>query len=652
MTPETITASEAESAPPPQGVDPETHPAAVLHLVVAGAFLAIGSLFALVAAIKLAEPGFLSGVAFLSYGRLVPMATNALLFGWLTIGLVGAAYFVVPRVSGVALRGGRLAMASVALMTVGFGAGLVGIALGFSEGRLYLEMPLFADAIALAGLIAAAVVITRTVAASPRRDSLLPPQWYFVAASWWLVLAVVIGNIPGIGGVNSAVQGAFFRASLTGLWFAAASVGIVYYLVPRLTGSRASTASQRVALGFWSLAFLWALTAPAELVYSASPDWLETLGVVFSMGLLIPVAVILSDIATMGRGRWVNVKDRTVFSFVIAGGFMFALLPIHNLVLALRSSSAILQFTAWVPAYEYLAFYGAFTFWLLALVYHAKPHLASASQVRRRLANAHLGFSVVGLLVMLSTMWISAAQVGLGWAGSANSDVDASEGFFNSVAPLASHYVWRAAGMAIFLVGQLVFAYNLFRQEAYVSHLAEEQGIDESEADAEESGEAPLAPVSMRTLTGRAALLFAIAALMVWVLPSLEAESGEATLVGDTIREYPSGSLQAEGRQVYVQEGCWYCHTQEVRPIVTDVGLGPVSQAGDFVHEVPYAHGVQRIGPDLTHVGAPDRFDSAESILRQLRFPRADDPWSNMPSYDYLSDRDLDALAAYLAGLD
>ena len=138
---------------------------------------------------------------------------------------------------------------------------------------------------------------------------------------------------------------------------------------------------------------------------------------------------------------------------------------------------------------------------------------------------------------------------------------------------------------------------------------------------------------------------FALTALVVLILPAFE--SAEPTQLADRIRTYGPGEPDTTGRAVYVQEGCVYCHTQQVRPIVTDVGLGAVSVPGDYAKETPVLIGVQRYGPDLMHFG--ERADS-ETVESRLQRPREDRSWSIMPDYDYLSASDRAALVAYLVG--
>jgi cbb3-type cytochrome oxidase cytochrome c subunit len=137
-----------------------------------------------------------------------------------------------------------------------------------------------------------------------------------------------------------------------------------------------------------------------------------------------------------------------------------------------------------------------------------------------------------------------------------------------------------------------------------------------------------------------------MAALFAFLLPALEAEHTESTILADELRGFSGDS---EGRTIYLAEGCWYCHTQEVRGIVTDVGLGPVAQPGDYALETPSAAGVIRNGPDLMFAGSRDL--DADFVAALLTDPRAIRSWSTMPAHDYLDETDIAAVAAYIAGL-
>lgn len=642
------------------GAAPDTveQPVARLQLIVAGIFLVFATLGLVVVSLQLVAPDFLAGVGFLSYGRLLPNAMSDLVNGWLVLGSIAAAFTIVPRVSGRPLASPRAALISLALTAVGYAAGGIAILFGASEGRLLLEMPLWADVIVLAGLIAAA----RVVAGTAGRDrDLKAPTWLFVAAMWWLVLLHVVGNIPGIAGVNGSIQTAFYRAGLVGLVLAIAGLGIVSYLIPAETGSRAPGNRQLTRLGFWSLALVWVWTAPRFLVFGPVPDWLETIGVMASISLVVPALIVLADVAVLMRGKWDEAFRSVPLKFTLAGTGMFALAVVVNLFQSLRSAGGIVQFTEWMSAYDWLLYLGAFSFWLFGFGYHELAR--HTGTMATGAARWHLRLATVGLALALGSMWVGGMQQGLYWVGAANAQeaLPIGDGAIGFVAPLAAHHVVRLVGITLYLLGTLVFLSVLVRRGATVA--AVEAKVD---AEASTGGEDDVAhdedglfsdlvivgPMRRRRLTLGVVGLFTVSLLFVGVFPMLEGDHSDATLLADRARTYEAGDV-ADGRQVYLAEGCWYCHTQQVRVNVTDVGLGSVSLPGDYVYETPVLLGEQRIGPDLMHVGAEGRVGSdPAAVAAHLEDPRAARSWSTMPSYSHLSDDELADLVAYLGSLE
>ena len=611
------------------------------HLTLAILFFIVAIVGATIAAYQLAVPGSLDGIAFLSYGRLTPIFTSLFLYGWLTLGFLAAVHHVLPRVAGRPLVGTIAAYLSMTLIAIGVVVGSIGIAFGHAEGRPYLEMPLYADAFIIVGLVLAAFVATRNVA--PSRERMVPAQWYMLAATWWAVLTVVIGNVPGVAGFAGAMQTGFFRAAITGFWFAAAGIGLIYYLIPRIVGtSGPMRASSLSALGFWSLAVVWASTGPVMFIYGPGPGWYETVGVAFSIGLLVPVLIIVADFFVALRGQWLHVTERGLLSFILLGAFLFVLIPVQNLTQALRTSSAAVQFTEWVPAADTLAYVGAFSLWLFALAYDVKGPGAAATAR----ATWHLRFSIVGLFLILAAMWMGGAVTGFTWAAGANSGEFTSfgDGWAQVGNALAPYLSIRAIGTGIFAFAQILLLFAVIGRSRKEAPLAM---TEVPPLDLEIAGEP--GSLSWRSLRFGVVALFLLALVLTVLLPSFDGEVANGTVLGDRDRLYPAGSTAAAGRAVYIEEGCYYCHTQEVRPVIPDVGLGRVSLAGDYVHETPALPGVERLGPDLMHVAS--RYSSTGVLRSRLIDPRGSRSWSIMPSYERLSDEDLDALTTYLMSL-
>ena len=610
------------------------------HLAVAVLFFIVSIIGAAIAALQLAVPGFLGDIGWLSYGRLTPMVVSTFLFGWMTLGLLAGVYYVLPRIAGRPLSRAAIAHASLIAIAIGVVAGTIGIALGHSEGRPYLEMPLYGDVFVVIGLVLAAVAATTNV--SPTRGRMVPSQWYLLAATWWAVLAYVVGNFPAVYGFTSAAQTGFFRASITGFWFAAAGVGLIYYLIPRIVGTDPMIPSSLSALGFWSLAVVWGATAPVMYIYGPGPGWYETLGVAFAIALFVPVLLIVADFFIAMRGQWGRVVDRGALSFVLVGAFLFVLIPINTLVQALRTSSAVVQFTEWIPAGDTLAYAGAVSMWVFALAYHVRGRGLAGTGT----AVWHLRFTVVGLFLMLGAMWMGGVATGFTWAAGVNSEEFTSfgEGWVAVNDALDPYLTIRAFGAGVYAVAQVLFLFAMVRGSKHEFPIPV---LDAAPLDLQIAGytKSP----SWRSLRYGAVLLFAGAFLVTMLLPALDPAVQDGTILADRSRVYPEGSPVAIGRAVYLEEGCYYCHTQQVRSIVTDVGLGPVSVAGDYVHEAPALLGVERLGADLMHVGS--RTTNAGVLKSRLADPRGSRPWSIMPSYDYLSEAELDALAEYLLSL-
>ena len=647
MTSELLTEAPAEE---PEPVAPSSWPAhadtaARNHAYLSLAFLAVALLALVGAATQLVLPEALAGVEFVTYGRLWPVALNLFMFGWLTLGLLGAMYWMLPRVTGRPLQFAPLANLSGFVIAVGVVAGCAAVALGANEGRQYLELPLWADGIIALGVLGAIRAVTATITANGSRP-LGPVSWYFGAAPIWLLLTLAVGNVPGVIGANATLQTAFFRGALFGLWFAAAAIGAVYYLVADATGESPNRSTPLSALGFWSLGFVWALTGASTLTYSIAPDWFETLGVVFAIALFLPAVVVFADIVGAVKGRLGDVAEPTVVRFVLAGAAWFGLVPIINLVQALRASGGIVGRTDWATGVDAAALLGAFSFWLVAALYHVVPKFRDG--FHSRIGGWHLALAFLGLAVAVGAMLVGGLQAGLTWLGAANAgEVAAGSAFRSSVAG-AEGVLWvRLVGLSLYAAAQLWFVANL-GWHALSTEPAETTPVPDPEpGQAEASPSIGLAKLRVGTLG-----LFALAAVFGFALPAAEADHLTNTITADEARFYDYDDTIRQGRELYLAEGCWYCHTQEVRQIVTDVGLGAVTVAGDFAWEVPETRGVQRIGPDLFHVGAREETATTDFIVSHLADPRSERSWSTMPAYGHLTDAEMQSLAAYLTNLE
>lgn len=611
------------------------------HLLTASIFLLLGALALALTTLQLLAPDFLSGAAFTTYGRLAPAGRLILEIGWLTLGLLGAGYWVLGKITG-GIRWKPIALASLGVIALGVLAGAVGILLGYSSGLSGQEAPIWAKAIMAVGFVFAAIGVVATSRA--KGDRLGAAGWYLTTAPMWLAASAVVGLVPHGDGVTGTIQNAFVNATFVGLFYVTASVGLLYYVFARLANSDPTETRPLAALGFWSLTIIWANLAAVQLIYAPTPDWYETIGVAFAIAALAPLVTIAGDIGLMLRGRVSEIGDRSTLRYALVASLSLAIATLGVLLWAWRGTSAIVQYSTWVSGVDALIVLGGGSFAVFAAVNVMKGGSAASRTL-------HQVASTVGLALIALGFLVGGVVVGFSWAAGPASQVYANAGLawkvtLDSIEP----FLWvAAAGTWIWLVAQAIFIAIVGRRPA-------ESDLDvppeTSVFDLQFEGTPRYA--SWGRLVWGAAFVWVFAAIMTLALPIADDTDRDSTLLADTYRTYPDGSAEAIGRDLYISEGCVECHTQTVRPIGTDVGLGPVSIAGDYANENPALLGAARFGPDLMHYaigGGRAEFFDAVLIQGYLANPRAVIPYSTMPSYSYLSAEDLGALVSYLETL-
>lgn len=634
MTSAAETMSEREPLP----VDGAFRTALVVraYAVASVGFLIIGLALSLLAAAKLVWPELASDSAIFTYGRVFPAGGDALLFGWLTIGLLGVAMHAIPRLSGKPLAAPGAALGALGLIALGTAAGTAAVLTGRNAGGRWLEYPLLVDGVLLVGFFIAAAVLTATATRGTGGRAPLT-AWYLIAAPWWLVLSHAAGAAPLFDGLGAEVQAAFTATAMFGLWIVAAAVGGAYYVVSVVV-PEARFHSRLGAIGFWSLAFAWAWSVGRTLQYGPTNDWYETLPIIFGAGVLLAVITIVTDLVQALRGHWSALHESPPLRLIAAGVALVAVAPAVAFLGSLRSVSAVTGFTQWDVGYEQLILLGAGT--LVAMGALGFVHPGEGGRTMGRWSGAVVLWPLVlGVVASSGSRLVAGLQQGFAWLGAVQTGTgeNVGEGFADSVRSLRGPDLVQVGGLALVSAAAVFFAlfvlrHALVRSVPTVPRLAA-------------AGSA--APVA--TVLRGAVALFLVAALGAFLLPALDS-AADPSLAADASLGSASQVIWERGQDLYRSEGCWYCHSRAVRPVVTDVGLGPVSVPGDYAYDATALVGGSRLGPDLAHFGSRDDAGSS-ALAARLIDPTAEREWSVMPSYRYLSDAELAALTAYVAGL-
>ena len=618
-----------------------------LHFRIASVFLALGALAGLVLAVELSAPGFLNSGP-LSYGRLVPVFTGSLLFGWVTIGLIGAIYYLLPRLTGADLQDEPLARLSLLFVAGGSLIGIIAVAAGGNQGVPLFEFPFYADIAVVVGLAGVTRVVSRTALAH-REPHVYISVWFFVAAVWWLLFSYVVGSLSGFRGTDLELANRFAEAGVLFLWVIPAGLGIAYYLIPKLTYAPLYSARLAV-ISFWTMAGTFAWVGAHTFTFGPAADWLETINVVFAIGAFVPVAAALANLLL--SIDWAAARQSIPVRLALAGTAFYALLAVQILGLSFRSSSTVVQFTTWTEATFVLSVLGAGSLWLMALLTHLRG--GGGPEVR---------LVVPGLSLLVATLWLGGLLTGFTWSSGPRSQdfVNYGEGFINTTGQLAGFDSVRWIAWVLIAAGLVWFAVRMLRPGDWKF----------TEVGVPSAGTEDPAALAPDRVAVAAVLIIGVAFLTTVLIPALDSSDQEPSLLAISTRDYdafadgrptPQASdllagsgldamRVAEGRDVYIAEGCVYCHTQQVRANVADVGLGAVTTSEDVVLTSPALLGRIRLGPDLAHAGTRPLTDDVAWVIAHLKDPRSDRRWSSMPAYDYLSEDDLDALAQYIVSL-
>ena len=605
------------------------------YALIAAAFLVVGIALYGLAAAKLVWPDLLADRAMFTYGRVLPAGADALLYGWLTIGLLGIAMHAVPRLTGKRLISPMAALGALGLIAGGTVAGTGAVLLGYNAGGRWLEYPLLVDGALAAGFFAAAAVLTATALRGGRHPLPLA-GWYLIAAPWWLLFAYAAAAVP-ISGLPSDVQAAFAGSALFGLWVVAAGIGGAYY-VASVVVPEARFHVRLGPIGFWSLAFTWAWTAGRTLQYGPTKDWYETLPILFGAGLMLASITIVTDFVQALRGRWQALSASPALRLIGGGLALLLVAPAVGLLESLRSVSAVVGLTQWGVGFDQLVLLGIGTLLTMGALAHAHP--AEGGLVMSRwIGTPILWIGLLGVVAAAGSRLVAGLQQGFAWLavvqGASGGNV--GDGFGDSLRPLRGADLVQVGGLALILLATLLFALFALRH-----------AFGRSAAHAPTLADGATTPVT--TVLRGAVALFVVAALGALLFPAVDSDAAPS-LAADVSHGSASSSIWNRGQELYRTEGCWYCHSREVRPIITDVGLGAVSGPGDYAYDDAALVGSARLGPDLAHFGSRDDA-GATALGERLADPTAARAWSVMPSYGYLSDDDLAALTAYVAGLE
>jgi cytochrome c oxidase cbb3-type subunit 1 len=416
-------------------------------------FFIVG-IIALTIAAKFVWPQLLGSVSILTYGRLRPLHVNGMLFGWLLAADMGLAYYIIPRLCGVKLWSEKLGVVTAVIWNIIVLSAVVMLPAGLNKGWEYAELPLSLVGLVVVAWVCFGINIFATVAIR-KYEQMYVSVWYIMATILWTTFVYLTGNIAVYftTGVNQANLNWMYVHNAVGLIFTPIGLGIAYYFIPK--ASNTPLYSHKLSMiGFWSLAFVYVWTGAHHMLHGPISQWLQTIAIVFSVMLLIPVwTVVYNFFATM-KGQWDQLRENVPLKFLMSGVVFYLLTCFQGPMHSLRSVNAIVSKTDWIPGHAHMAVLGAFSFFAIAGCYYAIPRLFRRELHSAALANWSFWFFMVGGLGFFVTLWLGGFWQGWQWN-------NPSIPFIDTVVALKPVWTVRFFSGILMFLGITTFLYNI-----------------------------------------------------------------------------------------------------------------------------------------------------------------------------------------------
>jgi cytochrome c oxidase cbb3-type subunit 1 len=419
-------------------------------------YFGIVGIVALIIAAKFVWPEFLGTISYFTYGRMRPLHVNGMLFGWLLAADIGLAYYIIPRLCGVKLWSEKLGVATSILWNIIILSAVFALLGGYQKGLEYADLPTPIAVMVVIAWVMFGINIFATIA-TRKYNQMYVSTWYLMGTILWTAFVYLTGNfaaiLPGITGVNQANLTWMYTHNAVGLIFTPAGLAVAYYFIPRASNS--PLYSHKLSMiGFWSLAFVYVWTGAHHMLHGPISQWLQTIAIVFSVMLLIPVwAVVYNFIATM-KGQWHQLGDNVSLKFLMSGTVFYLLTCFQGPMHSLRSVNAIVSKTDWIPGHAHMAVLGTFSFFAMAGVYYVVPRIFKTALHSEAAANWSFWLFLIGGLGMFTSLWLGGFWQGWQWN-------NPSIPFIDTVIALKPVWMVRFLSGIIIFSGIVLFLYNI-----------------------------------------------------------------------------------------------------------------------------------------------------------------------------------------------
>ncbi len=608
----------------------------------------VGMLVGLYAALQLVFPS-LNVTQYGTFGRLRPLHTNAVIFAFVGNGIFMGVYYSLQRLLKARMYSDLLSKIHFWGWQLIIVAAAITLPLGLTNGAEYAELIWPIDiAITVIWVVFGwnmfATIIKR------REKHLYVAIWFYIAT---LVTVAVLHIVRSIelpyswlhsytwyAGVQDALVQWWYGHNAVAFFLTTPYLGLMYYFLPK-AANRPVYSYRLSIIHFWSLIFLYIWAGPHHLLYTALPNWAQSLGIVFSIMLIFPSwGGMINGLLTL-RGAWDRVRDDVVLKFMVVAVTAYGMATFEGPMLSLKNVSAIAHYTDWIVAHVHVGALGWNGMLTFGVIYWLIPRIFSTPLYSKKLAANHFWLGTLGIIFY---------AVPLYWAGFTQSSMwkeftesgQLKYAFLETVTYMKPFYAMRSLGGTLYLIGACLMVYNVYKTAKAGKLVADEaaEAAPMIKEEARHKGEhwhrwIERKPMQMMIL----ALVVILIGGAIEIIPTFLVQSNVPTI--SSVKPYTP--LELQGRDIYVREGCYTCHSQMIRPFRSETErYGEYSKAGEFVYDHPFQWGSKRTGPDLARSGTGNLKKSDGWHFRHFREPSSMSEGSIMPPYAFMLTQELD----------
>ncbi|HIX53856.1 MAG TPA: cytochrome-c oxidase, cbb3-type subunit I [Candidatus Sphingobacterium stercoripullorum] len=604
----------------------------------------VGMTVGLLVAVQLVWPFMNFELQYTTFGRIRPLHTNAVIFAFVGNAIFMGAYYSMQRVLKARMFNDTLSKIHFWGWQLIILAAAITLPLGFTSSHEYAELEWPIDIAVVIIWVVFGINMFGTIA-KRRERHMYVAVWFYIATFVTIAVLYIVNSIQipvslfksyyVYSGVQDALVQWWYGHNAVAFFLTTPFLGLMYYFLPKMA-NRPVYSYKLSILHFWSLIFLYIWAGPHHLLYTSLPDWVQSLGVVFSIMLIAPSwGGMINGLLTL-RGAWDKVRSDPTLKFMVVALTCYGMATFEGPMLSLKQVNAIAHFTDWIPAHVHIGALGWNGFMTFAVLYWTIPRIYKTELFSKKLATTHFWIGTLGILFYAIPMYWAAVVQGLMWKEFTPEGVLKYPNFLATTLKILPMHMLRAFGGFLYLTGAILMTYNIVKT------------IRQGKLVANEPAQAPaLQPLKHREPTAhrrleRKPITFLIVSLIVILIGGIVEMVPTFTIASNvpTISSVqPYTALEIQGRDIYIREGCVNCHTQTVRPFRSEtVRYGEYSKAGEFVYDFPFLWGSKRTGPDLHRLGGkyPNKWH-----FDHMMDPTITSPGSIMPAYPWLFDQDL-----------